>query len=139
MISSFPLYIDPGQPGAPGSVERFRKDTGINLRYVEDVNEVRQFFARIRPQLAAGQPLAQDLVVLTSWMAERLIRLGWVEPLPLEEVPNARHSSLRCATPPGIPSSAIASPGRRALPALPTTSRPPAVNCAVSMTCSIPS
>ena len=91
VISSFPLYIDPGQPGAPGSVERFRKDSGINLRYVEDVNDVRQFFARIRPQLAAGQPLAQDLVVLTSWMAERLIRLGWVEPLPLDEVPNARH------------------------------------------------
>ena len=91
VISSFPLYIDPGQPGAPGSVERFRKDTGINLRYVEDVNDVRQFFARIRPQLAAGQPLAQDMVVLTSWMAERLIRLGWVEPLPLAEVPNARH------------------------------------------------
>ena len=91
VISSFPLYLDPGQPGAPGSVERFRKDTGINLRYVEDVNDVRQFFARIRPQLAAGQPLAQDLVVLTSWMAERLIRLGWVEPLPLAEVPNARH------------------------------------------------
>ncbi|MCX5955178.1 MAG: spermidine/putrescine ABC transporter substrate-binding protein [Cyanobacteria bacterium] len=91
VISSFPLYIDPGQPGAPGSVERFRKDTGINLRYVEDVNDVRQFFARIRPQLASGQPLAQDLVVLTSWMAERLIRLGWVEPLPLAEVPNARH------------------------------------------------
>ena len=91
VISSFPLYIDPGQPGAPGSVERFRKDSGINLRYVEDINDVRQFFARIRPQLAAGQPLAQDLVVLTSWMAERLIRLGWVEPLPLDEVPNARH------------------------------------------------
>jgi len=91
VISSFPLYIDPDQPGAPGSVERFRADTGIDLRYVEDVNDVRQFFARIRPQLAAGRPLSQDLVVLTGWMAARLIRLGWVEPLPLEQVPNARN------------------------------------------------
>ena len=91
VISTFPLYIDPGQPGAPGSVERFRAATGIDLRYVEDINDVRQFFARIRPQLAAGRPLSQDLVVLTGWMAERLNRLGWIEPLPLEQVPNARN------------------------------------------------
>lgn len=91
VISTFPLYIDADAPGAPGSVARFRQETGITVRYLEDVNDVRQFFARIRPQLASGRPLAQDLVVLTSWMAARLIRLGWVEPLPLAEVPNARH------------------------------------------------
>jgi len=93
VISSFPLYIDADAPGAPGSVARFRKETGIQLRYLEDVNDVRQFFARIRPQLAAGRPIVQDLVVLTSWMAERLIGLGWLEPLPLEQVPNVRHLS----------------------------------------------
>ena len=91
VISTFPLYIDADEPGAPGSVARFRADTGIQLRYLEDINDTRQFFARIQPQLAAGRPLAQDLLVLTSWMAERLIALGWVEPLPLAEVPNVRH------------------------------------------------
>lgn len=91
VISNFPLYIDVDAPGAPGSVSRFQKDTGIQVRYIEDVNDVRQFFARIQPQLAAGRPLAQDLIVLTGWMAERLIRLGWMEPLPLAEVPNARN------------------------------------------------
>ena len=97
VISSFPLYIDPSRPGAPGSVERFQRDTGIRLRYGEDVNDVRQFFARIRPALAAGQTLPQDLVVLTAWMASRLIQLGWLEPLPFERIPNARNliSSLR--------------------------------------------
>ena len=89
VISSFPLYIDPSRPGAPGSVERFQRDTGIRLRYGEDVNDVRQFFARIRPALAAGQTLPQDIVVLTSWMAARLIELGWLEPLPFERIPNA--------------------------------------------------
>ena len=89
VISTFPLYIDPSRPGAPGSVERFQRDTGIRLRYGEDVNDVRQFFARIRPALAAGQTLPQDIVVLTSWMATRLIQLGWVEPLPFERIANA--------------------------------------------------
>jgi spermidine/putrescine transport system substrate-binding protein len=91
VISTFPLYINPDRPGAPGTVERFRRATGIRVRYQEDINDGRQFFARIQPQLAAGRALPQDLLVLTSWMAERLIRLGWVEPLPLAQVPNARH------------------------------------------------
>lgn len=90
-MSTFPLYIDTDAPGAPGSVSRFRRETGINLRYLEDVNDVRQFFARIRPQLAAGRPIRQDLMVLTSWMAQRLITLGWLDPLPMEQVPNLRN------------------------------------------------
>lgn len=89
VISNYPLYIDTDKPGVPGSVRRFEAATGLRVRYTEDINDVRQFFARIRPQLAAGRPLAQDLIVVASWMAERLIRLGWLDPLPLTEVPNA--------------------------------------------------
>jgi spermidine/putrescine transport system substrate-binding protein len=91
VISSFPLYIDTDQPGLPGTVKRFEEATGIRVRYSEDINDVRQFFARIHPQLAGGQLLQQDLIVLTSWMVERLIRLGWLDPLPLAQVPNAKN------------------------------------------------
>ncbi|MFO7628253.1 MAG: spermidine/putrescine ABC transporter substrate-binding protein [Prochlorococcaceae cyanobacterium] len=110
VISTFPLYIDADAPGAPGSVARFSKDSGIKLRYIEDINDVRQFFARIQPQLAAGRPLVQDLLVLTSWMAERLIGLGWLEPLPLAEVPNARNLIPSLRNPPWDPQ------GRYSLP-----------------------
>ncbi len=103
VISTFPLYIDPDAPGAPGSVSRFRRDTGIQLRYLEDLNDTRQFFARIRPQLAAGRPLVQDLMVLPSWMAQRLIGLGWLEPLPLAQVPNIRNLVPYMANPPWDP------------------------------------
>ena len=103
VISTFPLYIDPDAPGAPGSVSRFRRDTGIQLRYLEDLNDTRQFFARIRPQLAAGRPLVQDLMVLPSWMAQRLIGLGWLEPLPLALVPNIRNLVPYLANPPWDP------------------------------------
>ncbi|MFM7734313.1 MAG: spermidine/putrescine ABC transporter substrate-binding protein [Cyanobium sp.] len=90
-ISTFPLYIDSDAPGAPGSVARFRTETGIQLRYLEDISDARHFFARLQPELAAGRPVAPDLMVLTSWLAERLIALGWLEPLPLAQVPNARN------------------------------------------------
>lgn len=109
-ISSFPLYIDPDQPGRPGSVSRFQQQTGIRLRYLEDINDGRQFFARLQPQLAAGRTVAQDLVVLTAWMAERLIRLGWLDPLPLAEVPNARHLSPSLRNPPWDPDGRFSLP-----------------------------
>lgn len=91
VISNFPLYIDTDKPGFPGTVKRFEEATAIRVRYWEDMNDARQFFARIRPELAAGRPLGQDLIVLPSWMAERLIRLGWLDPLPMEQVPNAKN------------------------------------------------
>jgi spermidine/putrescine transport system substrate-binding protein len=110
VISTFPLYIDTDAPGAPGSVARFSQDSGIKLRYVEDINDVRQFFARIQPQLAGGRPLSQDLLVLTSWMAERLIGLGWLEPLPLAEVPNARNLIPSLRNPPWDPQGRFSLP-----------------------------
>lgn len=91
VVSTFPLYIDADAPGAPGSVRRFREQTGIRLRYLEDISDARQFFARIRPQLASGQAINADLVVVPAWLADRLRQLNWLEPLPLAEVPNARH------------------------------------------------
>ena len=91
VISNYPIYIDPSEDGVPGSVERFSKQTGIAVTYREDLNDAQAFFAKVQPDLAAGRPIAQDLVVVPYWLAERLIRLGWVEPLPLEQVPNARN------------------------------------------------
>ncbi|QPN63233.1 PotD/PotF family extracellular solute-binding protein [Synechococcus sp. CBW1004] len=91
VISNYPIYIDPSEDGVPGSVERFSKQTGIAVTYREDLNDAQTFFAKVQPDLAAGRPIAQDLVVVPYWLAERLIRLGWVEALPLEQVPNARN------------------------------------------------
>ncbi|MFM7312549.1 MAG: spermidine/putrescine ABC transporter substrate-binding protein [Cyanobium sp.] len=91
VMSNFPLYIDPSKDGVPGSVERFEKQTGIQLTYLEDINDAQAFFSKVQPELAAGRPIAQDLVVVPYWLAQRLIRLGWVDPLPLDRVPHVRH------------------------------------------------
>ena len=91
VISNFPIYIDPSRDGVPGSVERFSRQTGIAVTYREDLNDAQAFFAKVQPDLAAGRPISQDLVVVPYWLAERLIRLGWVEPLPLDQVSNLKH------------------------------------------------
>jgi len=89
VISNWPLYIDPTEGDTLGTVDLFTEETGIDLTYTEDYNDNNEFFAKIQPDLAAGTPIAQDIIVPTFWLVARLIDLGWVEPLPLDQIPNA--------------------------------------------------
>ena len=91
VISNWPLYIDPTEGGVTGSVDLFKKETGINLSYTEDYNDNNDFFAKIQPDLQAGNILKQDMFMSTFWLVSRLIELGWVDELPLDEVPNAEN------------------------------------------------
>ncbi|MFE6054549.1 spermidine/putrescine ABC transporter substrate-binding protein [Kitasatospora sp. NPDC056446] len=82
-FSNWPLYVDTDEKDKEkhGTLEAFTQATGIKVRYTEDVNDNVEFFGKIKPQLASGQDTGRDLVVLTDWMAARLIRLGWVQKL----------------------------------------------------------
>ena len=68
---------------------RFEQASGIQVTYSEEINDSQAFFARIRPELAAGHPIAADVFVVTYWLIDRLRRLGWLEPLDLSLIPNA--------------------------------------------------
>ncbi|MGH2940845.1 MAG: spermidine/putrescine ABC transporter substrate-binding protein, partial [Solirubrobacterales bacterium] len=48
-ISNWPLYID------KKTVGDFEKETGVSVKYVEDVNSNEEFFAKLQPQLAQGE------------------------------------------------------------------------------------
>ena len=90
-FSNWTEYIDvagKGNKQHSPTIRQFEKDTGVTVNYVEDVNDNNSFFAKIRTQLAAGEDTGRDLIVLTDWMAERLIRLGWLTPLVDDRIPN---------------------------------------------------
>lgn len=91
IISNWPLYIDVDEKGSAGTVRRFEDKTGIRVSYREDINDPDTFFSRIRLPLAMGAPIEQDILVVPNWLASRLIRLGWLEKLPLASIPNARN------------------------------------------------
>jgi spermidine/putrescine transport system substrate-binding protein len=61
------------------------------VTYREDLNDNDDYFTSIQPVLAAGDRIDADMFVPTFWLAARLITLGWVEKLPLEQVPNAQN------------------------------------------------
>jgi spermidine/putrescine transport system substrate-binding protein len=88
-FENWPAYIDPTKRGKQGTVDRFIEATGIEMRYTEAINDNNEYFATIQPVLGRGDTIEPDLIALTGWMAGRLINLGWVDPLPLDQVPNA--------------------------------------------------
>ncbi len=81
-VSNWPLYID------TETVPDFQKATGITVQYTEDVNDNDEFFAKIDEPLKRGQSIDRDIIVLTDWMASRLIRLGYTAQLDDSKFPN---------------------------------------------------
>ncbi|MGR4884167.1 spermidine/putrescine ABC transporter substrate-binding protein [Streptomyces sp. LARHCF249] len=71
------------------TLEEFTRRTGIEVKYTEDINDNVEFFGKIRPQLAAGQDTGRDLIVVTDWLAARIIRLGWAQKLDPSHLPHA--------------------------------------------------
>ncbi|MER8011582.1 MULTISPECIES: spermidine/putrescine ABC transporter substrate-binding protein [unclassified Streptomyces] len=89
-FSNWPEYIDvdDSEKHHP-TLDAFRKRTGISVKYTEDINDNDEFFGKIQPQLAAGQDTGRDLIVLTDWLAARMIRLGYVQKLDASNLPHA--------------------------------------------------
>jgi spermidine/putrescine transport system substrate-binding protein len=89
-FSNWPEYIDvdDSEKHHP-TLDQFRRRTGISVKYTEDINDNDEFFGKIQPQLAAGQDTGRDLIVLTDWLAARMIRLGYVQKLDASNLPHA--------------------------------------------------
>jgi spermidine/putrescine transport system substrate-binding protein len=92
VVSNWPAYIDPIKK-TTSTLQTFEQQTGIDVSYTDDVSDNAEFFAKVRNQLGACQPIKRDLMVLTDWMAGRMINLGWVQPLDASLVPNL-HENL---------------------------------------------
>ena len=92
VISNWPGYIDPRKK-ADSTFQVFQDRTGITADYTDDVNDNAEFYAKVKNQLGSCAPIGRDMMVLTDWMAARMIGLGWVQPLDPAKVPNL-HSNL---------------------------------------------
>jgi spermidine/putrescine transport system substrate-binding protein len=89
-FANWPLYIDTDDNDETKhkTLEDFTAKYGTVVNYSEVINDNDEFFGTIRPALDGGQDSGWDIVVLTDWMAGRLIRLGWTETFNLDNMPN---------------------------------------------------
>ena len=89
-FANWPLYIDTDENDETKhkTLEDFTAKYGTVVNYQEVINDNDEFFGTIQPALQGGQDTGWDLIVHTDWMAARLIRLGWVEQIDLNNTPN---------------------------------------------------
>ena len=89
-FANWPLYIDVSddEKRRP-TLQRFEREFGVEVEYIEEINDNEEYFGRIQAPLSQGQSIDRDIIVLTDWMAGRLLELGWLEQLDTSAIPNA--------------------------------------------------
>ena len=88
-ISNWPLYIDIDEKTKKRpTLEQFTEETGVKVRYIEDVNDNDEWFGKNRAALDQGNAIDRDITVLTDWMAGRMVRLNYVQRLDRSAIPN---------------------------------------------------
>jgi spermidine/putrescine transport system substrate-binding protein len=84
-FASWPLYMDPKHP----ELKKFTAATGITVNYQEVIQEMGPWFAKVQPQLSAGQSIGYDLMVITNSIQFAQFRdSGFLAPLDLAKMPN---------------------------------------------------
>ncbi|GAA3202341.1 extracellular solute-binding protein [Dactylosporangium siamense] len=95
-FSNWPLYVDVDEKDEKKrpTLDAFTAKTGIAVTYNEDVNDNNEFFGKVRNQLQACQSIDRDIMVLTDWMASRVVGLGWVQSFDNTKTPNFTKNAL---------------------------------------------
>ncbi|MFC7533730.1 spermidine/putrescine ABC transporter substrate-binding protein [Actinoplanes sp. GCM10030250] len=84
-FANWPLYMDPKKP----ELAAFTKKTGITVKYDEVIQEMGPWFAKVQPQLSAGQSIGYDLMVITNSIQFGQFRdSGFLAPLDHSKLPN---------------------------------------------------
>jgi spermidine/putrescine transport system substrate-binding protein len=95
--AQWPAYIDlTGKaatnlkyaPGSSPTLEQFKAKYKVDVDYEEKIQGNEDFYATIQPELVAGAPTGWDLIVITDWLAAKVITKGWAEQIDQSNVPN---------------------------------------------------
>jgi spermidine/putrescine transport system substrate-binding protein len=111
-IANWPLYIDEKR----SALKSFQEKNGTKIKYVEEVNDNDQFFGKVRQQYDQGSSGGRDIHVVTDWMADRMIRLGYVQKFDKSTMPTADANVIeRLKSPPFDPKRDFSMPWQSGL------------------------
>jgi spermidine/putrescine transport system substrate-binding protein len=90
--ANWPAYLDYDEKTKKyPTLEKFQQETGIKATYAEDIDDNDSYYGKVQGQLKNGDDIGKDVVVLTDWMAARMIRQGYVQELDLTKIPNSKN------------------------------------------------
>jgi len=96
-FANWPAYIDlAGDAGEAGeysagsspTLEQFKAKYKIDVDYQEKIGDNSSFVETIKPALVGDLATGWDLIVVTDWMASKIIANGWAEKIDQANVPN---------------------------------------------------
>jgi len=88
VFANWPYYMDVKGKSHP-SLDRFTRQTGINVKYKEVVQEMPSFYGKIQPVLGAGQSTGYDIIVMTNGVyLDKLLAANYLVPLDQTQMPN---------------------------------------------------
>ena len=76
------------EPGSSPTIEQFKEKYSVEVDYEEKIDGNNSFMATLTPALVGDLPTGWDLMVLTDWMAAKVIASQWIEKIDQENVPN---------------------------------------------------
>ncbi|MFE6902281.1 spermidine/putrescine ABC transporter substrate-binding protein [Streptomyces sp. NPDC057717] len=90
VFANWPLYIDvdDDDPSKRPTLDGFRKQSGIDVKYIEEINDNDEFFGKISPSLMNHQKTGRDLIVISDWMCAKFVTLGWVQEMDRARQPH---------------------------------------------------
>ena len=93
-ISNWALYID------KETVPDFEDETGISVKYVEDINAYDEYYAKMRPLLSGGDSGGRSLMVAGDWLAKQMYDQGYLQKLDHEALAPAFENLSPAVKPP---------------------------------------
>jgi spermidine/putrescine transport system substrate-binding protein len=106
-MANWTLYIEEDR----GTLKEFEKEFGTKIKYVEEINDNTEFFAKVRQQYDRGDSGGRDIHVVTDWMADRMINLGYVQKFDKSELPTFDANLIeRLKSPPFDPKREYSAP-----------------------------
>jgi len=89
--ANWTLYLDKDDKSKKyPTLEEFAKKTGITPSYFEEIEDNDSYYGKVQAQLRQGQDIGRDVIVLTDWMASRVVKAGWTQKLDkAKNIPNA--------------------------------------------------
>ena len=92
--ANWPLYIDTAGKGNHPSINQFQKQTGIQVKYSEVIQDNPSFFATVRPTLEAGQYTGYDTAVISDGIVlTELMTLDYLVPLDQSRLTNFKKNA----------------------------------------------
>ncbi len=89
--ANWEYYIDRDDDGNSPTLDKFKDQTGIDVLYYEDINDLDTFYDQVRGRLSTRQDIGYDVITLSDWCVKQWADRADLSPLDRAAMPNTQH------------------------------------------------